>query len=74
MKMLNTDRHNDLKKFAQALMLVKLGKIVNLNEIILLEFGGNHVVVDYLLFQIGKFDYCYRNHKLTVREHVVEAW
>ena len=72
--MLNTDRHNDLKKFAQALMLVKLGKIVNLNEIILLEFGGNHVVVDYLMFQIGKFDYIYREHKLTMSEHKVYEW
>lgn len=69
MYMLNTDRKQDLKKFAQAIMLVEAKQIVSLDEIILLEFSGTKEMVNYLLFQVGAFDYDYRNNELRVSLH-----
>lgn len=69
MKMLTTDSHNNLKKFAQAIMLIKANQIVNLNEITLLEFGGTQLLVKYLLFKVGIYEYCFRDGNLRVCTH-----
>jgi hypothetical protein len=66
MRLLNTNNHTDLKKFAQAQFLVNFYQVINLKDIVLLEFGGSNVLVDYLLFKVKGLTYCYRAGKLKV--------
>lgn len=64
--LLNTNRKNDLRKFAQALLLVNYQTMVKLDHITLLEFTGNKVMVDYLLFKVNKAIYNFRHGKLKI--------
>lgn len=66
MKLLDTNNKNDLKKFAQALMILNYHDIVTLKDITLLEFSGTNVTVDYLLFRVGNITYKYRNRKISI--------
>ena len=66
MKLLNTHNKTDLKRYAQALMMVNFHEVVSLKDITLLEMSGNDVLIDYLLFNVGSVTYKYRNSKLTI--------
>ena len=66
MRFLNTDNTKDLKKFAQAQMLVNYHQIVNLKDIVLLEFGGSKILVDYLLFKANGLTYIYKAGNLKM--------
>lgn len=65
MKFLNTDSKTDLKRFVQAQMLVNYHQIVNFKDIVLLEFGGSKLLVDYLLFKVNGLTYKYYAGKLS---------
>lgn len=66
MKLLNTYKNTDLKKFAQAQYLVNYYQMINLNEIVLLEFGGTKILVDYLLFKVNGITYRFQSGKLKI--------
>lgn len=65
-KLLNTNSKSDLKKFAQAQYLVTFYQVISLKDIILLEFSGSKILVDYLLFKVDGITYQYRAGKLKV--------
>jgi len=65
-KLLNTNSKSDLKKFAQAQYLVNFYQVISLKDIILLEFSGSKILVDYLLFKVNGITYQYRAGKLKV--------
>ena len=65
-KLLNTNNKNDLKKFAQAQYLVTFCQVISLKDIVLLEFSGSKILVDYLLFKVDGITYQYRAGKLNV--------
>lgn len=47
-------------------MLLNYHEKVALKDIILLEFSGTNVLVNYLLFKIKNVVYKYRNSKLSI--------